>query len=529
MSLSTENTLTATSLVYLWFKVKGSMPLMLSDVPKLIKFKWTYFKDNWEKVKQDYIKLLESYEDPYSLKKNIDDFSDYINSHRAATNNPFLDGNTLYRFFYIFDVTDINKTLLTKEEEDIVSAAIKEVNGFVRKDFIELRKKIATERDIIADRIGLSDDTYNSIYDRSSTMQQIKPNNRDINKTFLYQKSIKSIDYILANIYKLDTVAIDPYAVARTNANNPDLFIGSYSAGILRRFNYGETLQDIAERELGSRDRWMDLAIANGLKPPYIDEIGSKIPLLSNANGNQINIAATTSNTLNADRLYINQVVLLKSDALPFAEQRVITNIKEAPVSGELIIELDGDFDLSKYRIDDNAYIRVFKPSTINSSFLIMIPTNDIIADIQKGDTPWFLRKSSVAEKRQKVDLLIDDSGDLVFGSTNDLQLSYGMSNAIQALKLKMSVELGELKRHSDFGFAIIQGKTNIDTRGIKGILVASIERLIREDDRFDRIESLSVDYINGKNNEPNYFYIKMNVKIVGSDQAIPLTFSVNI
>ena len=57
----------------------------------------------------------------------------------------------------------------------------------------------------------------------------------------------------------------------------------------------------------------------------------------------------------------INQPIFIKSSNQTLPDQRTIVNIKQIPVSGEIIIELDGNSDLDKYKISENAYIKVFR------------------------------------------------------------------------------------------------------------------------------------------------------------------------
>ena len=77
------------------------------------------------------------------------------------------------------------------------------------------------------------------------------------------------------------------------NANNSDYALEQHKSGRLTTINVGEDLQSLAARTLGDPDRFVEIAIANGLKAPYIDEIGETIPLISNGNSNLINIAKT--------------------------------------------------------------------------------------------------------------------------------------------------------------------------------------------------------------------------------------------
>ena len=534
MALDVEKAFDAVSELNLWFKIRGGETLTLTDISTIIPLRWSYFRDNWDAISQNYKDIIPTYSNPEALKRHIDDLTDFIRLQRKIPNsrNPFSNSDTLFRFFTIFDVTDLDGIRLSKIEENIVEDTTSRINAFTRNNFLFLRSRIALRRDNIADTVGLTDDDYNTIKERSPKPEQVSVTNKSLNEMAQLQNSIKTIDFILANIFALDVNTIDPFALARANANNPEIDIGSYASGNLVKFNQGENLQDIAGRELGDRDRWIDVAIANGLKPPYIDETGKKVPLLSNASGNQINLAPTDTdgNPLN-DELFINQVVLLQSNTQPFPDQRVITSIKETAVSGELIIQLTGDNDLEKYRIDENAHIRIFKPSTINSKFLILIPSGEPLTEDSKREEPFFLRESTESEKRQGVDLQLSDSGDLVFNSTNDLQLSFGVNNAIQALKLKLSVETGELKRHPDFGLTNVVGTGNSNISSVQAILVESIETAISTDERFDRVESLDIAYFTetAEGDSATGFDVKVEVRMSGQERTIPISFSVTI
>ena len=377
MALDFENSLDSVADLNLWYKIRSNEGLTLTDLPEIIRLRWNYFRDNWEFIKQDYTDAIETYSDPDQLKLHIETFSDFIASQRISTNsrNPFDDGDTLFRFFSIFDNTLVNNVNLTYEENLTLDAKLVRIEGFTRGDFLAIRTLIEAERDTLADKANATDDDYNRVFGRSPQAGRVDIKNKDINKMYELQEAIKTVNFILANAFSLDTAAVDPFALARENANNPDIEIGDYASGSLIKLNYGEDLQALAKRTLGDPDRWIDIAIANGLKPPYIDEVGEKLLLISTASGNQINIAGIdTNNELNIDKLSVGQLILLQSDVETFPEQRNILNITQVPISGELIIELGGEADLDRYKLAENAHIRIFKQSTINSSFFIFIP-----------------------------------------------------------------------------------------------------------------------------------------------------------
>lgn len=534
MAIDFENALEAENQLNLWYKLRNDEALNLADVPEIIRLRWTYFRDNWEFVRDTYVEAVDTYPDPDRFRSEIDAFDEFIESQRTSgsNRNPFENEDVLFRFFTIFDNTLITSINLTFEEQQIVDNKVNETDLFTRGNFLAIRQAFQDERDAIADRAEATDEDYNRVFDRSPQTPRVDISNRDINKMFELQESIKAVDFILANAFSLETSAVDPFALARENANNPDIDIQTYSSGTLVRFGYGEDLQALAARTLGDPDRWIDIAIANGLKPPYIDEVGERLPLISNASGNQINIAGTdAANELNIDKLSVGQIVLLQSDVETFPEQRSILNITEVPISGELIIELTGEPNLDKYKLVDNASIRIFKQNTINSSFFILIPsTTPLDDDNQTNDVPWFLASSDVVERRQKVDLNLTEGGDINFDSTGDLQLSYGLENSVQAVSLKLSVEEGELRRHPEFGLVPLAGQTNRDIGLLKEALVDSITSNIAADERFSRVERLDIQYSNPQNaTTAAGFQVILVVKLAGSGQLVPITFSVQV
>lgn len=528
------------SIVNLWYKLRNTELLALTDIPEIIKFRWAYFRDDWQFIRTKYVSLIPTYIDPDMLINHIEAFDEFIDSQRTLSinKNPLDNLTAQERFHAIFDTTLIENLTLTREEQILLDTKVQEVRAYTRNDFLSLKKTLIQERDYYTDYQSATDVDYNRIYDRSPTDGQVSLDTHAVNVIYHVQQTIKAIDYILANIFSLETATVDPFELARQNARNQEVEIGSYVSGQLTKLYYGESLQAIASRTLGDPDKWIDIAIANGLKPPYIDEVGEKIPLISNANGNQINIGPTdSSGNLNLDKLYVNQIVTLQSNTKPFLEQRLIINIKDIPISGELILELSGTDVLDDYKLSEAAHIRIYKPNTINSSFYILIPTEEPLSDEDvKTDTPWFLRESSEGDRRQKVDLALhEDTNDLILTSTDDMVLSYGLANSIQAVKLKMGITKGELRKHDDYGLVQVQGRTNEDVGTLKEVLIDSITASIQQDNRFDRIERLDIydlrSAFGGDTStvESNGLYIVLSVRLAGSDTVIPISFKVNI
>jgi len=308
----------------------------------------------------------------------------------------------------------------------------------------------------------------------------------------------------------------DPFFVVRNALNNPNIPMASSQSGFLVPFPAGSSLEKLAAKYLGTPDRALEIATANGLKFPYVDEVGHKTTLTVNGIGN---IAIISLN--DKDGFYINQEIFLGSNGQKLIK-RTILNIEEDKNNSQLLITLNGDANLSDYTTVQGAYVFSYDPYTVNSDEFIMIPTPGTAAggfpiNAQK---PWFLDNVPTDLKNIDVDIAIDDTNDLVFDSTGDLALVYGMANAAQALNLKVQTKAKDLIRNPTFGLIEIAGKYN-NSEITQTLLTMLIQQAIGGDDRFSGVNGLGYTITKGA------VFINASVKLKGSNNSIPLTFQI--
>lgn len=528
MATVDNNTLQSSANLSLWFKIYTNDSLSLADIPEVIPLRWTYFKENWIFLKRQMVALSDDSFDPDYFRAAIDDLTTYIEKQRLNTTdtNPFSASSVYYRFYPIFDNIRLESITLTNEERTLIANKIAVIEVYSKSNFLDIKKNLREFRNHLADLVGLNDPDFDRVYNRAPIRPQTDPSIGDLNLMLVMEKQLSTIDFILSNLFAVDN-AIDPFALARQNANNVDINIGQYKSGKLVKLNFKEDLASLAKRYFGNADKWIDIAIANGLKDPYIDEVGQQLFFLTNGSSNQINFSSKdTFGNDNLSKFFINQLILIQSDTIPFPSQRTITGIKQIPLSNEIILTVSDSPNMGDYLLSANASIRIFKPNTINSSQYILIPTESPLPSVRSEEIPWFLSGKSSDEKNTKIDFAVGTDGSLLRNTTGDLALSYGLDNAVQAIKAKMLTELGSNRRHPGYGLINLVGTSTTQTEEAKNALITSVNSQITSDGRFDRVQSLNVT--KNTTTDAVAYDVTLVVKLAGSKTFLPITFTVN-
>jgi phage baseplate assembly protein W len=119
-----------------------------------------------------------------------------------------------------------------------------------------------------------------------------------------------------------------------------------------------------------------------------------------------------------------------------------------------------------------------------------------------------------------RIDVLLDDSGDIAMNSFGEIRIAAGMQNLIQALKLKFSTPTGRLLKHPEYGAGLTPGMSTADVRArdIYRIVRAAIEA----DPRFSAIQRLDID-IKGTT-----ITVSLAVNLANGQGIFPISFALN-
>jgi len=121
----------------------------------------------------------------------------------------------------------------------------------------------------------------------------------------------------------------------------------------------------------------------------------------------------------------------------------------------------------------------------------------------------------SQSERNLGVDLRLTGTNDLAVSNTGDLDMLAGIENMSQAILLKLGLENGSLKRHSEIGAGLKVGVKAIATR-LEGIRELIIDSMLND----GRIESIPFLQLR---QEGGTTFIDMVVRLKNINQPVPI------
>lgn len=423
--------------------------------------------------------------------------------------------NTLFdspeAFFEILDGVDLNSLKLSPDQQARVDGEIQSASLINIDDLNGFKSVLLDTALLISNNYGAGDPTYSAIYGRQPPKERVTP--LTVEETEIISSIYESIQAydILTSSGFFDTLrTVNAMEYVGGLANQAGIDFDQSEAKILVPVPFGLTIEQIAARYLKDANKWLEIVTLNKLRLPYIDEEGFVYPLLSNGSGRQINVDD------NARRLYIGQYLILSSNSTPPFRRQII-NVERIS-DNNYLVTLDGEDNLDNLTTLQSAKIKGYLPGTVNSQNQIFIPSEETPEEDDLVTTPKIFDADKLV-KISKVDWLLDENGDLAINEVGDIQLAGGLTNLIQAIKLKIRTKKGTLLQHLDYGLGINPGISVADIES--GEIIQSLNKMIEDDSRFDGVERISIR-LSGPT-----LTISMSVRIAGGSGVLPITFDV--
>lgn len=414
-------------------------------------------------------------------------------------------------FFDTLDSLDIDSLPLTPDQRDRIQNEIELASLTTVDTFNTIKTELLNTALLISNNYGAGDEVYSTIYNRPPPKQRSTP--LTIEETEVITavfESISALDELTASRFFDDLKIESPLDYVGGLAADAEIDFETSGAKILVPVPFGLTIEQIAARYLRDANRWLEIVTLNRLRLPYIDEVGFSYKLLSNGSGRQVTVNDQDR------RLFIGQFVVFSSSNVPSFRRKII-NVERISDTNYLVT-VDGDSDLEKLTTLASASLKGYAPGTVNSQNQIFIPSDGTPPEDDLVNLPKRFQEDNLA-KISKVDWLLTDNGDLAINQAGEIQLAGGLTNLIQALRLKLRTKKGTLLQDLDYGLGLEHGISTADVES--GELVQSLNKLIQDDSRFDGINRLNIRI------QGSTMFVDLSVNLAGGSGVLPITFEV--
>jgi hypothetical protein len=377
----------------------------------------------------------------------------------------------------IFSMFPIDSLDLTPAQSAAVAAERARVSAYTVQDLKTNRDSIRSFMYATSQFFGGGNAAYNRIYNLPPPpVTSAKIDTYILELLSQMNDAVQAYDSMINLIQSLPTQPTNDYyqyyaALAQQNG----LTFNNNTSKFYIPMPYGGSLESLAAQYLGNNDRWIEIAALNGLRDPYIDEVGFNVPLLVNAAANIVSVADTS-------KLFVGQAVQIQADNLQ-PTYSVISQI-DILSSVQAYISLAGvGTDVTGYTVANNASIFAYEPDTVNSSMMIAIPTdNPVNVEGQIKLTPEPSDLTTLVQMA-KVDFLLTSTGDVAITSAGDILFAIGVANLVQAANMKMQTEIGSIISNMLYGSPAQPGRSVADMSATD--VIAMLQTAFNSDSRF--------------------------------------------
>jgi hypothetical protein len=429
-----------------------------------------------------------------------------INQTLSPINNIFSQPSAN---FLLLDQVPLNSLSLTNAQQSVIQNLQSQAATTTVAQLKNYRATILQLALQLSNSFGTGSAYYNSLFGLPPPTTRIVPitlDEYDVLAT-LYQ-TLACYDILTATTQINDQAIVDSMDYVAGLASTAGIPFTISTSKILAPVPFGLTIEGIAARYLSDPERWIEIATLNNLKDPYIDENGFQLTLLSNAIGRQVVVGDNTN-------LFLGQTVIV-SGVGQLASPRTILDINKL-TSSSFLLTLDGLPNLDNFTVVAQAYIQVYLPGTVNSQQKIFIPSDLPVPD-DSTIIPPPTTSSDPLTGLSKVDWLLTEAGDVAINNYGDFRYSSGITNIIQALRIKFGTKAGTILTSPTFGLNINVGVVSTELK--LQDLYTSINNMITQDPRFLGVSKLQIT-LNGPT-----LAISLAVQLPNQTGVFPISFA---
>jgi hypothetical protein len=470
---------------------------------------------NWVVLQKRFIAVSDG--DDVLLDKVFDINNEVISYNLGNKNNPLDDTEKYVHFSPFLSEIGLAELALDGAEIRLRDREIDRIINLEVEDFKDMLAFLRKASALEAQTIGLGDQDAADLLGISVAPKRRSATIQDL-ETIQYQDQLYHV--IEDIVFELLTTRKRPPNLLTTAANDIDplsqvTIIPDFVSYTLHPFEI--SLEHMAKKFLGDNRLWYELVTVNNLQPPFVDEAGTKMPLLAPAAVNNLLI----SSSIQTD-LAVGSKISIGSHSVR-EETRVVERLV-VNENGSMIVFLSGVQDLNKLKPSEEAFLRVYKPGTVRKDSLIKIPSTTAAARNRSLVTPSSdeLRRIDQNLLNFGVDIAVDAiNGDLVIDPNGNFKMAYGFENIRQTVLHALKTTRGELPFHPKYGVNLRLGEKFYGTLDEATLFSQLLIDTILKDPRFLDVK------IKGLAATGNSISLSILVTVSGVSHAIPLDFIV--
>lgn len=411
------------------------------------------------------------------------------------------------RYVDFLDTVPLDNLRLNPAQQALVDTELERVQSFSPTDYETMRNTVQEFADSFTNTVGANDAVYAETYGLNISNTDKEPTQDDYNALFALNDLVSDLTTLANQPQTNSSPTLDYVAGLAAQAGTAFVTpVSKYAAP----FPYGFTMERLAQMYLGDPDRWIEIATLNGLREPYVDEVGFDVPLVANGTTCQITVGSDTN-------LHLGQPVWIQSSLVRREKRHIVGIEKVAP--GFVVLTLDGKADLDKYTLAANAFMHAYLPDTVNSQMLIYLPSMDEGMDLDEFKKIPGVDAFDPLLDVSGVDLLLDGDSDLAVTEDGDCGYAYGLQNIVQSIRLALGTMQGSLLRHPEYGFPLKGGESIADVSASD--ILAAIKGMFANDQSITSIDSVDV-LVNGP-----VAHVTVTVSVKG--QSMPIAVVVEV